>query len=473
MPNRVMLIEFNELSPVLLHDFMAAGELPTFKRFHDESVVCTTDAEAAPPNLEPWIQWPTVHLGVGHREHGIRHLGDRDETHRPLGELLSAAGIRVGICGSMNVPYRNINGFSVPDPWNSDTPTLPDWLSPFHRTVSAMVQESSREDDSSAPTGLVAFVRLLVQHGLRPRTALTVARQLLDERRDPGLRWRRATVLDRLQYDLFRNLVRSADARFCTFFSNSTAHFQHYYWRNMAPTEFVAPPDQAEHASLKDAVRHGYRSMDRLLGEFIADFPDATLVLCTALSQEAWKESTKVTYRPREMRALLDYVGLAGDTVSVQPVMAEEFVVRFATEAEAARGEELFSRLRVDGEQLLSFVNEGTYLVGGCALTDMGAMDKQIQVAGEDRDERMADLFYPIHTVRSGRHNPHGVLWWRTGAHRVVDEPVPLTAVAPTVLSLFGVQRPDYMTGPELQLGDLRQPLKQPLKQPLSTPSAG
>lgn len=454
MAARVILIEFNELSPVLLEEFISAGELPSFQRFRDESVVFTTDADAAPPNLEPWIQWPTVHLGVSHREHGIRHLGDRDEHHRPIGELLSAAGHRVGICGSMNVPHRDVNGFSIPDPWNAETPTLPEWLTPFHRTVSAMVQESSREDGAAPSTGLTGFARLMLRRGLRMRTGWGALSQLAQERREPGLRWRRATVLDRLQYDLFRNLVRSSGAAFATFFSNSTAHFQHYYWRNMAPDEFATPPDASEHESLQDAVRYGYRSMDRLLGELMADFPDAQLVLCTALSQEAWRDSTKVTYRPRDLRSLLEYVGLSTETVTAQPVMAEEFVVRFADESEAKNGAERLADLRVRGESLLGFVNEGSYLVGGCAVTDAGVMDEHVETAGGRREETVGDLFYPIHTVRSGRHNPQGVLWWRQHGHRVVEEPVPLTAVAPTVLSLFGVDRPDYMTGPVLHLDE-------------------
>lgn len=458
MADRVLLIEFNELSPVLLDEFIAGGQLPHFRRFRDESVVFATDAGAVTPELEPWIQWATVHLGVSHREHGIRHLGDRDDRHRPVGELLSAAGHRVGICGSMNVPHREVNGFSIPDPWNAETPTLPSWLSPFHRTVSTMVQESSREDGPTTSAGLPAFVRLMLRRGLRPRTVLGILGQLAAERRDPGVRWRRATVLDRLQYDLFRNLVRSSDAEFATFFSNSTAHFQHYYWRNMAPSDFSSPPDPSDHESLKDAVRFGYRSMDRMLGELMRDFPDAELVLCTALSQEAWQDSTKVTYRPRDLSALLEYVGLPPGRVTAQPVMAEEFVVRFDSEAEAARGAERFAEVRAGGEPLLGFVNQGSYLVGGCAATDVEAADMPVEVAGERRPEKVGDLFYPIHTVRSGRHNPLGVLWWRTGAHRVVEEPVPLTAIAPTVLSWFGVDRPDYMTGPELDLGRLSRP---------------
>jgi len=451
--DRVILVEFNELSPVLLDQFMAVGDLPSFRRFHDESVVYTTDAEASQPNLEPWIQWPTVHLGVSYQEHGIRHLGDEDSAHRPIAELLSAAGHRVGICGSMNVPHRQVNGFSIPDPWNSAAPTLPEWLAPFHHTVSTMVQESSRDGKASQrDTGLVAFARLMIRHGLSAETVLKVVGQLASEQRDPGMRWRRATMLDRLQYDLFRNLVGRSHARFATFFSNSTAHLQHYFWRNMNPTEFQTPPDGTEHESLKNAVRYGYMSMDRLLQRFMADFPDALLVLCTALSQEAWRDSTKVTYRPRDFESLLDFAELSGEGVTVQPVMAEEFVVRFPTEAAALHGAAQFARLRVAGEPLLSFVNKGTYLVGGCSIGDAGSATSSIEKAGSANGRQVGDLFYPIHTVRSGRHNPHGALWWRTGEHRVVEDSVPLMAIAPTILSLFDVETPSYMSGPQLQL---------------------
>jgi hypothetical protein len=71
---RLLLIEFNEITPSLLQRFMAAGDLPNFRRFYDVSSVYTTNAGDAP--LEPWIQWPTVHCGVPYEEHRVRHLGD-------------------------------------------------------------------------------------------------------------------------------------------------------------------------------------------------------------------------------------------------------------------------------------------------------------------------------------------------------------------------------------------------------------
>jgi len=61
----VLMLELNELSPVLLEKFMSSGDLPNFSRLYESSVVRRTDAAEAPPYLEPWIQWPTVHFGVG------------------------------------------------------------------------------------------------------------------------------------------------------------------------------------------------------------------------------------------------------------------------------------------------------------------------------------------------------------------------------------------------------------------------
>jgi hypothetical protein len=61
-----------------------------------------------------------------------------------------------------------------------------------------------------------------------------------------------------------------------------------------------------------------------------------------------------------------------------------------------------------------------------------------------------ADLFYMIHTMRSGRHHPDGVLWWRTGRHRLLPDRVPLTDIAPTVLDHFGVAAPAPMRGQSL-----------------------
>src|ERR1041385_882411 len=61
MSKRVIVLEFNELCPSLMEQFMKQGLLPGFSRLHSESYAYVTDAEEVAPNLEPWIQWVTVH----------------------------------------------------------------------------------------------------------------------------------------------------------------------------------------------------------------------------------------------------------------------------------------------------------------------------------------------------------------------------------------------------------------------------
>src|SRR5205807_237982 len=77
--------------------------------------------------------------------------------------------------------------------------------------------------------------------------------------------------------------------QFSTFFLNSTAHFQHVYWRALEPEAFAVKPTDAERAKYRDAIRFGYRNMDELLGRFLRlAGPETTLVFCTALSQQPY-----------------------------------------------------------------------------------------------------------------------------------------------------------------------------------------
>jgi hypothetical protein len=445
-PSRLILIEFNELCPALLQEFMGRGWLPHFRRFHDSATVFTTDAGEAPPNLEPWIQWPTVHCGLPFAEHRVFHLGDgRRLEHKCLAELLSDAGVPVGVFGSMNLNYGRLNGYLMPDPWDKEGAPWPDWLGPFYRTVAGQVQEASREAGLSRAE-LLSLGWFLLRHGLTAGTAWAVARQLGSERRDAGLRWRRAMLLDRLQYDVFRSLNHRFGVRFATFFCNSTAHFQHYHWRNMEPGRFRAPPAADEHPSLQGAIPEGYRAMDRLLRRFLKDYPDAVLVLCTALSQQPWTDTTKCTFRPRRFESFLEFAQVSV-AAAVKPVMAEQFHVECPSTEAATVVATRFEELTVEGQPLMHVERAGSSLFAGCRVNDPEALDRPVVRRSDGGRQRFGDLFYMIHSMRSGRHHPDGVLWVRNGRHRVVGEKVPLTDIAPTVLAHFGVARPERMRG--------------------------
>ncbi len=452
---RVFLIEFNELSPALLDRFIAAGDLPEFARLRAGSDVFTSDAGETGGTLVPWIQWPSVHTGLPYAEHRIFHLGDAGGTElATIASTLAGAGVPVGVFGGMNVPApRAARGFFLPDPWDKRGRTEPASLQRYYDVVAEQVKESSHHGRLSGRDA-VALGAFCARHGLRPATALAVARQLAHERLDRGVKWRRAALLDQVQYDVFAHYVRAQGVRFASFFSNSTAHYQHLYWRDMEPARFADPPDPRAHPSLRDAIRHGYRSMDRLIGRFRRDFPDAALVFATGLSQEPYTGPVLRNYRPVDFAALLAFLGV--ERGSVAPVMTHQFHVDFAFEDDARAAEAAFRALAVDGEPVFDVRREGSGLFAGCHYLDPAVMERDAVDLRSGARRRFAELFYLIDGYRSGHHVPAGALWIRTtGRGRVHPEPVSILDVAPTVLALFGLAAPPAMRGAVLPLDGL------------------
>jgi len=216
-PSPLVLLEFNELSPILMARFMAEGKLPNFRTLHDESHVFTTEAAERAPNLEPWIQWINVHAGLDYADHGVFYLGEGHRLQsKCLWDLFSDHGFRVWVCGSMNVRYdAPMNGYVVPDPWTTHVPPHPPSLAPYFRFVQRHVLEYTNDRVPLTTGDYLRFMAFMAGHGLSPSTILAIVRQLVRERHGRD-RWRRAFILDALQFDLFSAVYRRTRPHFST-----------------------------------------------------------------------------------------------------------------------------------------------------------------------------------------------------------------------------------------------------------------
>lgn len=447
--NKLVLIEFNELCPSLLAQFMQDGILPNFSAFYEEAEIYITQAGEQHPNLEPWIQWLTIHSGIPYNEHKLFHLGDgRKLQANCVAQILSDAGVPAGVFGSMNNNYRKLNGYYIPDPWDQSGQPFPEALKPFHDVISRQVLDSTKSNGLSK-RDVGRFLYFLASHGISLSTLLSCVRQMLHDNRNPGLRWRRAMLLDLINYDIFCWLNRNTRARFATFFSNSTAHFQHYFWRDMEPGKFTIPVPSKNDPSLKTAVPDGYVAMDRLMGRFMRDYPDALLVFCTALSQQPWIDTSKCTFRPRDFHAFLKFAGVQSNYSGVRPVMAEQFHIDCASDHDAMVIQEAIQKLSVDGKPLMFVRRNGSVVFAGCRIYDDSALHGTVESATGSAP--FDTLFYMIGTMRSGKHHPDGALWVRTGRHKVYPDRVPIVDIAPSILEFFHVGKPAYMRGQPLQ----------------------
>lgn len=447
MSNSLITLEFNEICPDILSRYMAQGLLPNFQRFYDNSEVYVTEALESKEHLEPWIQWVTVHTGQSYAEHNLFNL---DEGHQLPNEQIwseaSRQGKKVWVCGSMNLGHDgNLNGFALPDPWARNVqPHPPGEFEDYLSFVSQNVLEHTNADAPVSMTDRIKFVNFIVKHGMSLKLAQQIVQQLLTEKRSGKFRWKRASILDRIQWHVFRSYYQKHKPDFSTLFLNSVAHFQHVYWRNMDPDLFETKPTPEEQAEYESAILGGYQVYDSILGDCMQLAGDDTqIALVSGLSQKPClkyeNSGGKRAYRPNDFPQLMDLAGI-NTKYECTPVMTEEFLLRFENDTDAGAALLKLEQLQVAGVTAMRVRQDNNELMIGCGIyTDLPEDSTICNGSAGNEGVRFFDMFYKIEDIKSGEHDPRGVFWlWRAnGEHTVHNENLSLTEVAPKLRAIL------------------------------------
>lgn len=451
----VIMLEFNELTPSLMDRFIAAGQLPNFERLRNESHVYVTDAEEDGDNLQPWVQWVSVHTGLSASAYGITRLSDGHKlAHKTIWDLISEANYRVWVCGSMNARYdRPLEGALIPDPWSTGLQPFPAGeFDSYYEFVRRAVQEHTNDASGGSKRTALKFLRFMLGHGLSLETVRMIVGQLWTERRTKRYKWKRAAVLDQLQWDVFKHQYRKLSPHFSTFFINSTAHYQHSHWREMEPGLFRVAPSPEAVAEFQNAILYGYQQMDRLVGRFLGlAGANTTLIFCTALSQQPQTEADagggRHYYRLLDPALLTTMFGLTVPH-TYHPVMAEQFALRFQDAASAQDSQRHLNGFRIGQRTALHITLQDADLMIQCTQTHAVPASTRIRNEKTGTEFGFYDVFYQLDHLQSGHHHRDGILWVRhpDRSHRVFDRKISVRAIAPEVLRMFGLQAPDYMT---------------------------
>lgn len=452
----LIVLEFNELCPPLLEKWMTSGDLPNFRKFHDAAAVFVTEPDTTKPHeLEPWIQWYSIHTGLPFHEHGVFHLTDGPGAgHTNIWQILNQAGFDTGNISSMNASTEVSGGsFAMPDPWCTTETSRPATLYPLQTYIQSQVQEYTNADNKSNLGKMVSFAASLVRNGLQPKTAIRLARQIGSEKVSGGKSgWRRAMELDNILADIFRHHWLKARPAYATFFLNSTAHYQHAYWRHMEPAAFVNAPPEHEADIYANAILSGYQNMDRIIGQFLEfEKHGAQLALMTALSQQPFLKYEETGgqkfYRIRNVLSFLQDLELK--CRDVRPVMTHQFRVDFENAEDLSHARQVLSDMALDGQKVFDLEQEENGLSIGCRINTTVPENAQMVVNGEQQP--FFKTFYQIEETKSGCHHPDGVLWVKTGNHKVYPEKVSILDWFPTVLEHFEVQPQERPHGRSLK----------------------
>ena len=104
LSKHLILLELNEINFDLVAEYIAIfpDRFPAIERLLSGCSIRTT-SEQNYADLEPWIQWPSVHTGLTYREHGIFRLGDIVSSNSPqIFECIEKEGYGVGVVSAMN-----------------------------------------------------------------------------------------------------------------------------------------------------------------------------------------------------------------------------------------------------------------------------------------------------------------------------------------------------------------------------------
>jgi hypothetical protein len=442
---KIILIELNELTPALMDKFMKSGRLPNFEKFRNESLVYQTEAAEGSSELEPWIQWVTVHTGLNYEDHKILRLNEGHTLESPrLWDIFSKAGKQSLVFGSMNGHVQpGFKGWFLPDPWCTEAKPSKE-LEDFFKFIQKNVLEYSNDQIPLTKKDYAVVLKFLGTHGLSINTISDITKQLIEDRSGNSM-WKRAVLLDRILFDVFKWYWNKHQPSFSTFFANSTAHFQHSYWRNMEPELFENKPANNGNDEYADAIQFGYEKMDNLIARFIDLADDNTiLAFSTALSQQPCLkyEGTGGAFfhRPRDLADFLKFAGIS-EFESIAPVMTHQFHVDFRNETEAVQAARILSSFKIDSQSLFEVNQTGTRVFTGCDVYH--AIDLNLDITSDVQDiaTPMKQFFYRMDISKSGMHHPIGMLWVRhpDRKHAIFAEKMPLSHVGQYLLDNFSL----------------------------------
>lgn len=471
----VVLIELNEV-PFKVIDYFcrnrpASVTSAVLERSSQFTTICEDRVE-----LDPWISWPTLHRGVNDHEHGIYHLGqiltEADRCFPPLWRILADHGRRVGVFGSVHSnqipPSLENYDFYVPDFFDDRAFAHPGYLIAFQRFNLGMTRRSARNVDTSVPWRLaVDFLSSLPKLGLSPRTARSMVRQIIDERREPRLRIRRRSLQSVLMSDVFLSLLKSRRPQLATFYTNHVAASMHRYWNAAFPEDDPSSPMPEQwRRNYAPEILEAMASFDQILGQLKAWADarrDTVIMVASSMGQHAVKHNqTKGGFTIRNMDKFMAAMGIEPSQYRLRPAMSpcSGVVVDSTVKALLKSKLDLFS---IAGKRFVESDREVYPLSYGIYENNFFSFftyfenftGEQTALIGNQRlpfeDIGFAFFAHEDGVAVTAHHHKEGALFVYDPEAMPIDQrrlSVSTTEIAPALLEHFGVRPPHYMSQP-------------------------
>ena len=416
---RLILLELNEINFDIVEKYLSyfPGRFPAFKRLLEGPQVRTA-AEQNYDELEPWIQWPSVHTTKTYSEHQIYRLGDMVGSDVPqIFEQIEKAGYKVGAISAMNAENRlRQPAYFIPDPWTQTSSDSSWWSRSLTEAIAQAVNDNAQAKITPKSAlqvllGLIRFAR--VKHYNRYIRLVLSA---------PTKPWSKALLLDLLLHDVHWGMFNAKRPNFSTLFLNAGAHIQHHYFFNASPLKGELPHKNPEWyvQQGKDPLADALDLYDLIVGEYFSR-PDTEVLLATGLAQKPY-DRVKFYYRLNAHASFLQRLGIS--FTNVFPRMTRDFLIEFENDAQALQAQSILSQVKVEHDGLPLFGeidNRGQSLFVTLTYPHEISESTKFEVDGRVKDLKPEVSFVAI---KNGMHQSEGFAFFtpNVAAHAPQDK---------------------------------------------------
>lgn len=343
----LIFLELNEINFELIQKYIELGYLPNFQKLLDKFALHETTVNLTHEQLEPWIQWVSVHTGKSFDEHQVFKLGDiteRDDL-RQHWEVLEEQGYSVGAFSPMNAANRTKDAkFWLPHPFVETPVSGENWLS----NLKSAMKESF---NYPTPTKLSTKAKTTLGHILLTKTQKTQWPSYLTNAYRSLFKqchWAKALIIDRLLADSFIQQWKKYQPDFSTLYMRAGAFFQRHYWFN----------SKAYEGSNHNPIWYVQEDSDPVLDilqmydQIVADLfrLPARVIIATGLRQVPHEQVT-YNYRIEDRDNLL--ANLRVNFKSVTPHHESGFYIECESQSAAEKAERTLRQLFSENDEPL------------------------------------------------------------------------------------------------------------------------
>jgi hypothetical protein len=351
---KLILLELNELNFDVVSRYLvqSPSKFCSIEKLMSGTAILTM-SEDKYEELEPWIQWVSVHTGLSYSEHGIFRLGDVVASNAPqIFEKLERQNLFVGCISAMNTENRlKKAAYFIPDPWTK-TPSGGEFWS---EALSCAINQAVNDNSKSKISFKTYFTLLLAIIRFAKLTHYTTYLKLILSARKA--RWRKALFLDLLLHDIHMGLRALQAPDFSTLFLNAGAHIQHHYFfsskhvkedTHLRNPGWYIPEDE-------DPFEDMLKIYEIIIGDYLS-LKDSDLIIATGLSQKPY-DKIEYYYRLKNHSAFLDYIGIKYR--SIIPRMSRDFLIEFDSYDQALVAQQILNQIIVieDGVKLFGEID--------------------------------------------------------------------------------------------------------------------